>query len=50
MACLGVAWGCRPADTLIEAGAGAIVDTAEQIVDWIEKQNVPGKRIPGNGT
>lgn len=43
MTCLGVSWGYRPAETLLEAGARAVVDTAEQVIEWIEQQNAPGK-------
>lgn len=47
MASLGVSWGYRPADTLIDAGAIAVVDTASQIVDWIERHNASGELNTG---
>ncbi len=39
MTCLGVSWGYRPAETLLEAGAEAVVDSAGEIFDWLERRD-----------
>lgn len=47
MACLGVSWGYRPADTLVDAGAVAVAETAGRIIDWIERHNASGELNTG---
>lgn len=49
MRCLGVGWGYRPAQTLVDAGARTVVDSAEQIMQWIERHNAPDELNAGNG-
>jgi len=39
MAFLGVSWGYRAAETLADAGALAVFDRAEQILEWVERHD-----------